>query len=246
MRAGAATRPRGRPNRPYAPPADVRVSNLVELLDGVRPVPGDQQARLGLDDARPTGPPIWIAGDASLLLQPAVAIVGTREPSEAGVARAGRLARELAAAGVVVVSGLARGIDRAAHAGALEVGGRTVAVIGTPIDTAYPVEHAALQQEICERHLLVSPFAPGKRVFPSNFPQRNRLMAALTDATCIIEAGETSGTLHQAAECQRLQRWLFIARSIVEDSSLKWPASFLSGARTRVLTSTQDVLDAIG
>jgi predicted Rossmann fold nucleotide-binding protein DprA/Smf involved in DNA uptake len=79
------------------------------------------------------------------------------------------------------------------------------------------------QEQIWREHLLISPFPEGRLVFRSNFPQRNRVMAALSDATVIIEAYDTSGTLHQAAECQRLGRWLFIARAVADDPSLTWP-----------------------
>jgi DNA processing protein len=125
-------------------------------------------------------------------------------------------------------------------------GGRVAAVIGTPLDKAYPAENAELQHDIYRRHLLMTPFCVGERVFRSNFPTRNRVMAAISDATAIIEASDTSGTLHQAAECVRLGRWLFIAKSVVDDPQLTWPARFLGQPKVRVLVSTSDILDAIG
>jgi len=189
--------------------------------------------------------PIWCAGDTSLLSRKCVAIVGTRKVSPEGAARARRLAKELASTGVVVMSGLARGIDTEALTEAMEAGGSVVAVIGTPIDQAYPIENAALQETISERHLLISQFAPGKRTFPSHFPERNRLMATLSDATAIIEAGETSGTLHQAAECVRLGRWLFIAKSVMDDPTLEWPAKFKGYDTVRTLTHTSDLLSVL-
>jgi DNA processing protein len=155
------------------------------------------------------------------------------------------LARELAAAGVVVISGLAKGVDTEALSAALESSGRVVAVIGTPIDKAYPAENKHLQERIYRENLLVSQFAPGERVFRINFPERNKLMAALSDATAIIEAGDTSGTLHQAAECVRLGRWLFIAKSVVDDASLQWPKRFLGQPRVASFSSTEDILKAI-
>jgi predicted Rossmann fold nucleotide-binding protein DprA/Smf involved in DNA uptake len=94
--------------------------------------------------------------------------------------------------------------------------------------------------------LLLSPFKEGERVFKSNFPARNRVMAAISDATVIIEASDTSGTLHQAAECVRLGRWLFISKSVVEDPTLTWPQKFLGQPKVRVLASAIDVIDAIG
>jgi DNA processing protein len=188
---------------------------------------------------------VFVAGNVELLRSPCVSIVGTREVSDEGWSRASRLARELAAAGVVVVSGLARGVDTAALSGAIDAGGHVVAVIGTPLDKAYPAENAELQQTIYRDHLLVSPFPFGEQVFPSNFPKRNRVMAALSDASVIVEASDTSGTLHQAAECQRLGRWLFIMRSVVEDRSIKWPAKFIGKPRVAVLASTTDILNVV-
>jgi DNA processing protein len=146
---------------------------------------------------------------------------------------------------VVVVSGLAKGVDAAAHTGAISHDGHTVAVIGTPLDKAYPAENAALQESIWREHLLLTPFPSGQQVYRSNFPIRNRVMAALSDATVIIEASDTSGTLHQAAECQRLGRWLFIAKSVAENLSLKWPARFIGKPKVAVLQTTSNVLDAI-
>jgi DNA processing protein len=189
---------------------------------------------------------VFLAGDVDLLRSPSVSIVGTREASDEGWKRASRLARELAAAGVVVTSGLAKGIDTSALSAAIDAGGRVVAVIGTPLDKAYPAGNAALQQLIYSDHLLVSPFPAGEQVFPSNFPKRNRVMAALSDASVIVEASDTSGTLHQAAECQRLGRWLFIMRSVAEDKSLKWPQKFIGKPKVAVLSATADILRAIG
>lgn len=188
---------------------------------------------------------LFYAGDLGLLERPCVSIVGTREATFEGRSRAARLAKELVASGVVVMSGLARGIDGAAHRSALENGGRTIAVVATPISKAYPAEHASLQTEIWQRHLLISPFPDGARVFKSNFPQRNRIMAALSDATVIVEASEGSGTLHQAAECQRLGRWLFISRAVTENEKLSWPKKFLPHPKTKILSTTADLLECL-
>ncbi|TIN70900.1 MAG: DNA-processing protein DprA [Mesorhizobium sp.] len=169
----------------------------------------------------------YYVGDLSLLMRPCVAIVGTRQVSEKGRARTSRLARGLVDAGVVVVSGLAYGVDTIAHRTAIESGGKTIAVIGTPLDKASPSENAELQEEIYKNHLLISQFPIGQKTSRASFPQRNKLMATLTDATAVMEASDTSGTLHQAAECTRLGRWLFIARSVVDDEMLTWPEKFL-------------------
>ena len=238
----AAPRSRLPRGESYAPPANelVRISTLDDLIAGIRAVTPEQQARLQPDSR------VWCVGDISLLHRKCVAIVGTREVTSEGAARSRRLARELATAGVVVVSGLAKGVDTEALSAAIDAGGRVVAVIGTPIDRAYPAENKRLQERIYREHLLISQFAPGERVFPTNFPERNKLMAALSDATAIIEAGDTSGTLHQAAECGRLGRWLFIAKSVVDNPLLQWPKRFLGQPKVASFTATEDILKAIG
>jgi len=207
-------------------------------------VPAERQLDL-LRSQRESDVCIYYAGNAELLLLPSVAIVGSREVSLDGLSRAYKLAKELAHADVVVASGLAKGVDTAAHLGAVQNGGRTMAVIGTPLEKAYPAANAPLQEEIYEHHLLVSPFAPGEPVFKGNFPKRNRVMALLSDATVIVEASDTSGSLHQAAECLRSNRWLFIMKAVAQDASLTWPAKFLGQPKVAVLSSTQQILDII-
>jgi len=168
------------------------------------------------------------AGDRTLLGEAIhrVAIVGTRDASADGLRRARKLAKLAAAEGFVVVSGLAKGIDRAAHEAAIGAGGRTIAVIGTPLDRAYPAENAGLQEDIYSDHLLLSQFPSGSNVTPTNFVTRNSFMAAISHASVIVEAGETSGTHTQARETQRLGRPLFLMRSVLE-SGLRWPQRYL-------------------
>jgi DNA processing protein len=227
---------------PYVIPSQdlVHISTLEKLIAGIRNVVPDQQARLHAVEQ------LWCVGNLSLLSKKCVAIVGTRDVSFEGAARSRRLARELVAAGVVIVSGLAKGVDTEALTAAMDAGGRVIAVIGTPIDRSYPAENKRVQERIYHDHLLISQFRPGERVYPSNFPERNKLMAALSDATAITEAGDTSGTLHQAAECVRLDRWLFIAKTVIENPSLSWPERFRSYSKTRMLSVTDDVLQALG
>lgn len=229
---------------PYVPPDEVTTSTLGDLLLGARSIPEHQQERMGFR-GEGSGVKVWLAGDNSLVRKPCVSVVGARKVSREGAARARRLARELATAGIVTVSGLAKGVDTEALREAMNAGGRVIAVIGTPIDRAYPTENRRLQENIYRDHLLLSQFAPGKKVFPSNFPERNQLMAAISDATVIVEASDTSGSLHQAAECLRLGRWLFIAKSLAEDRSLTWPQKFLGYPTTRVLTQLSDITSVI-
>lgn len=235
LSAGERRRPR------YTAPANVVHTTVGDLLQGRRSLDSAGQLKLGGEPFVAATRPLWCAGDLSLVQRDCVAIVGTRNVSPEGAVRARRLARELVRAGAVIVSGLAKGVDTEALQEAISAGGRVIAVIGTPIDKAYPIENAELQMTIARDHLLISQFPSGTRTFPSHFPERNRVMATLTDATAIIEAGDTSGTLHQAAECRRLDRWLFIARNVVENPDLQWPRKFTDYARTRTLTSTEDV-----
>ena len=141
-------------------------------------------------------PGLFIRGGApvALLDRPSVAIVGARACSQYGASVATSLARELAAAGVLVVSGLARGVDGAAHRGALQAG-TTVAVLGCGIDCDYPRTHASLAAEIVREGLIVSEYAPGVEPAPWRFPARNRIVAGLTLATLVVEARERSGAL---------------------------------------------------
>jgi DNA processing protein len=128
----------------------------------------------------------------------------------------------------VVLSGLAAGIDRAAHEAAIREGGRTIAVIGTGLDEAYPREHAALQERVYRDHLLVSPFAPGSRTARWHFPARNRVMAQLAEATVLVEATEESGTRHQIEECLKLGRVVYARHALVEE--LSWLQSAAESA----------------
>jgi DNA processing protein len=159
-----------------------------------------------------------VAGALELLAHHRVAIVGSRNASPAGRARARDIAKALALAGIVVVSGLAEGIDVAAHQGAMAApAGRTIAVVGTPLDRAYPPQHARLQEAIYREHLLVSPFAPGTRTHRAHFPARNRLMARLSEATVLVEAGDRSGTIHEVRESLRLKHPVYVAEYLANE-----------------------------
>jgi DNA processing protein len=170
-----------------------------------------------------------------------VAVVGTRNPSEEGVARTRRLVRSLIGDDFTIVSGLATGIDTAAHTAAIEHGGRTIAVLGTPLSKAYPAANRKLQAEIATNHLLISQ-VPVKRYLNQKnpvannffFPERNITMSALTQATIIVEAGETSGTLIQARHALKQGRKVFILDSNFRKPDLKWPHTFEERGAIRV------------
>jgi DNA processing protein len=135
------------------------------------------------------------SADVGLLSQPAIAVVGARACSAYGRSVARSLARDVAAAGLVVVSGMARGIDGEAHRGALDGGGRTIAVLGCGIDRDYPAAHAELARRIAHDGLVVSEYEPGIEPAPWRFPARNRIIAGLCRATLVVEARERSGAL---------------------------------------------------
>jgi DNA processing protein len=148
-----------------------------------------------------TEPPpiIWGRGTRGDLVRQAVALVGSRSASTYGRAMARRLAAELASAGVVVVSGLARGVDAAAHQGALDAGGRTIAVLGSGVDRIYPPEHERLAAIIEAAGAVISEFAPGTPPRSFHFPMRNRLISGLSSVVVVVEAPEKSGALITAA-----------------------------------------------
>ena len=179
---------------------------------------------LAVQELKYAPPELHISGRLLLpLLHPRVAIVGTRRPSVEGIEAAKRIARKLAEKGVMVVSGLARGIDTVAHTAAIEAGGTTIAVLGTPLSRFYPAENADLQRRIMRDHLAVSQFPEEAPVRPSNFLVRNRTMALIADASVIVESGEGGGSLDQGWETLRLGRPLFIHAHEFEKSGLQWP-----------------------
>lgn len=172
-------------------------------------------------------PFLFVQGNMSLFENQCVSVVGTRKPTDNGRIRALKLAILLKDQGVVVVSGLANGIDTAAHLGAIKSGGKTVAVIGTPLNHYYPKENRLLQQLIAENHLLVSQFPFNHPVQRWNFPHRNNTMSGLSQATVIVEASETSGALIQAKQCLKQGRRLFMLRNLLENPELRWPAQYI-------------------
>ena len=169
-----------------------------------------------------------------------VAIVGTRKPTKQGLLRTRRLVRALVKDGFTIVSGLASGIDRVAHETAIKENGYTIAVIGTPLSHVYPKEHDDLQRQIAENFLLISQ-VPLKRYESQDyrrnrlfFPERNVTMSALTKATIIVEAGETSGTLIQARAAIRQGRKLFVLDNCFQDRRLTWPSKLVDKGAIQV------------
>lgn len=188
---------------------------------------------------------LFLAGKHDLLRRgPRISVIGSRKASPHGLRRTCALARRLVEHSIIVVSGLAAGVDRAAHEAAIEYGGQTIAVIGTPLDHFYPRENSELQLHIAREHLLVSQFPAGHPIAPENFPSRNRTMALLTDATVIVEAGEKSGALVQGWEALRLGRLLFLLESVATDPTLSWPKKMIHyGAQVLSRSNLEFVLE---
>lgn len=169
-----------------------------------------------------------------------IAIVGTRKPSAEGIRRTKKLAWSLVRDHFTVVSGLARGIDTVAHTTAIEYDGRTIAVLGTPIGQYYPRENKELQQRLADKFLVISqvPLVRyGNQTWRTNrifFPERNKTMSALTEATIIVEASDTSGTLVQARAAIKQKRKLFILDNCFRNPNLAWPKKFEARGAIRV------------
>jgi DNA processing protein len=201
----------------------------------------------GLRDASDAPWALIGRGDPGLLdgLEPfgAVTIVGARRATSYGREIARQLGRELAAAGLIVVSGLAFGIDACSHRGALD-GGRTIAVLGCGPDTAYPAAHRSLWRQICERGLVVSEFPPGAAPWRWTFPARNRIMAALAGMTVVVEAAARSGSLITADLAADLGRDLGAVPGPVTSRASAGPHNLLAGGACLV-RDAQDVLDAM-
>jgi DNA processing protein len=185
------------------------------------------------------------AGSPDLLAGRAVAVVGARSCSPYGAQVARMLGRDLAAAGLVVVSGLARGVDGHAHRGALEAGGVTVAVLGCGIDRDYPASHAELSRRIEERGLVVSEYEAGIEPAPWRFPARNRVIAGLCEAVVVVEARERSGALITADFALDEGREVFVVPGEIT-AALSAGTNALLKLGATPLTSSRDVLDALG
>lgn len=192
----------------------------------------------------------YYSGDIGFLETKCVSVVGTRKATPEGTRRTKALVLGLVQAGFTVVSGLAEGIDTAAMTTAIQAGGRVVGVIGTPINHYYPPQNKELQDFVAQHHLLIShvpfyrydhePFKM-KRL---HFPERNETMAALSQATIIVEASDTSGTLIQARACMNQGRKLYILNSCFDVPGLKWPHAYEQKGAHRV-RELGDILQTI-
>lgn len=188
-------------------------------------------------------PPVLFVRGALIRDEPAVSVVGSRKASERGLSIAASVARELVARGITVISGLARGIDTAAHRATLAAGGRTVAVIGTGINQIYPPENRDLQEEIASRGLLLSQFWPHTPPQKHHFPMRNATISGYGLATVVVEAGEHSGARGQARIAVEHGRPVILTDAVVSQN--KWAQEFVGRPGVHVASNLAHVLEAV-
>jgi DNA processing protein len=184
---------------------------------------------------------LFVVGDSDLLLYPQVAIVGARSASAKGLAHARAFATALADAGFAITSGMADGVDGAAHAAALDAGARTVAVIGTGPDRVYPRKHHALARRIAGQGAIVSEFPPGTAARPDHFPRRNRIISALALGTLVIEAGLKSGSLITARLAAEQGREVFALPGSIHDPLARGCHQLIRDGARLVETATEIV-----
>jgi DNA processing protein len=190
-------------------------------------------------------PVLWVSGRLDVLTRPAVAIVGSRAASPYALEVAARLAGELADRNVLVVSGLARGVDGAAHRGCVSSGGSTVAVLGSGPDVVYPREHETLAASLCKNGALVSELGPGAPPLPEHFPLRNRLISGISLAVVVVEASEKSGSLITARFALEQGRDVMaVPGSVLGGRNRGAHALLKDGAK--VVETADDILDDLG
>lgn len=185
---------------------------------------------------------LYVVGDASLLSEPALAIVGTRHPSHYGKTVARKLAYQLAKRRWVVVSGMAIGIDSEAHLGALEAEGKTIAVLGSGVDVIYPKSGRDIYRQIVERGAVVSEFPPGTRPRPGHFPQRNRIISGLSRGSVIVEAEEKSGSLITAEASLEQNRDVFAIPGPITSRKSVGPHRLIQQG-AKCVTTLEDILE---
>lgn len=203
-----------------------------------------------LDDAYPLNlravhdrpPLLFVRGALSAADERSVAVVGTRQASADGIRRAEHIARGLVAAGYSIVSGLAAGIDTAAHRSAIDAGGRTVGVIGTGLNRSYPPENAALQREVGERFAVLSQFWPDQPPAKHTFPMRNAVMSGFALASVIVEASETSGARIQARVALQHGRPVFLLRPLLRHA---WAREYADRPGTFVVDHVDEITHAL-
>jgi DNA processing protein len=223
---------------------DAQLASLARAGAGVLPLSDARYPPL-LRAIHDPPPLLYVRGDPALLCRPQLAVVGSRRASPAGLRAAAAIAAEAVAAGLVITSGLARGIDGAAHQGALDCGGESIAVVATGIDRVYPAQHRRLADELARAGCLVSEFPPGVPPLQSNFPRRNRIISGLSLGVLVVEAALPSGSLITARTALEQGREVF---------ALPWSIYHAGGAGclylirdgAKMVQAIGDVLEELG
>ena len=187
---------------------------------------------------------LYYRGDLTLMQEPALAIVGSRRPTAYGRAMTQRLASELSARGLTIISGMARGIDSAAHQGALDAAGKTIAVLGSGIDVVYPSENKKLYEQIASKGLLLSEFPLGAFPAPQNFPIRNRIISGLSLGVLVVEAAQYSGSLITARLAMEQNRDVFAVPGSVTNKN-SWGPHILIKQGAKLVQDWQDVVEEL-
>ena len=198
-----------------------------------------------LNELGPHEPPRRLHADGAPLdpEAAAVAVVGTRRPTAAGVEVATRIARGLAEGGIAVVSGLAIGIDATAHRAAIEAGGRTIAVLGTGLDVRYPARNARLKEEIATTGTLLTEYADGTQPQRWHFPMRNRIIAGLSLGVVVVEGAQTSGALVTARLALDANRSVYAVPGSVRNPMAEGPNRLIKSSQAQLVTSFEDVVE---
>jgi DNA processing protein len=187
---------------------------------------------------------LYVRGDASLLNAPSLSIVGTRRPTIYGTQMAERMGRDLAKHGLVIVSGLARGVDALSHTGAISVGGRAIGVLGTGVDVCYPKENKKLYERVLEKGAIISELPTGSHPAPENFPVRNRIIAGMPLGVVIVEGKQYSGSLITARLAMEFGREVFgIPGNVTQEMSFAPNQLIKQGAK--LVTSAEDVIEEL-
>ena len=223
--------------------ADAEIGKAAEM--GARIItPLDKEYPKHLKEIHDPPLALYVLGDIQAKDKHAVAVVGTRRATRYGIDCAERLSYELAQAGFVVISGLARGIDTAAHKGALKAGGRTVAVIGSGLNCIYPAENRQLAKEISEQGAVISEFALDRKPDKSSFPIRNRVVSGMSMGTIVIEAGVKSGAMITATQAMEQGRSVFAVPGRIDSHGSRGPHRLIRDG-ARLIESIDDVIDEL-
>lgn len=185
---------------------------------------------------------LFCKGDLGLLNKPSLAVVGTRKPTPYGRMATERLVKNVAAAGVVIISGLAYGVDSIAHRKCLEVGGKTIAVLGSGLHEVYPAEHQSLADEIARVGLLMSEYSPNKRATKYSFPQRNRILAGLSDGVLITEASMKSGTMHTKDFALDYGKYVYAVPGNIDSVTSELTNEIIKTGQAQCVTEAADIL----